>query len=379
MSVYLDHAAGTPLRPEALAAYVDAAGRTGNPSSVHGHGQAARAMLADARERLAAVLDCDPIEVVFTSGGTESVNLAIKGAFWAAAGRRALLVPAGEHHATIEAVDWLVATEGAEAVPLPIDDEARLVPAVLAAAASAHRGDAALVSVLWANNEVGSVNPVHTLVAAADGIPVHIDAVAAFGSVPVRFAASGADLLSVSAHKIGGPVGIGALVVSRRTRLEALLHGGGQQRALRSGTESPAAAVAFAVAAELAVAELDDEAARLARLRDRALAGMLERVPGARLRGASVSVPGARLPGNLHLTVDGADGEALLLRLDLAGVSVSTGSACQAGVTAISHVLLGMGLSVAEARGALRITLGHTTTDADIDALLAAAPTLVAA
>jgi cysteine desulfurase len=248
---------------------------------------------------------------------------------------------------------------------------------VLAAAASAHPS-AALVTFLWANNEVGTVNDVPALAAAAAGIPVHVDAVAAFGGVPVSFADSGADLLSVSAHKIGGPAGIGALVVSRTARLEALQHGGGQQRKLRSGTESPAAALAFAVAAELAALELAAESVRLAALRDRAMAGMLERVPGSRLRGASVAVPGARLPGNLHVTVDGADGEALLLRLDLAGVSVSTGAACQAGVTEISHVLLGMGLTVDEARGALRITLGHTTTDADVDALLAAAPTLVA-
>jgi cysteine desulfurase len=287
-----------------------------------------------------------------------------------------LLVAEGEHAATVETVDALVAGEGAEAVPLPVDDTARLDPAVLAAAVGAAGDRAALVSFLWANNEVGTVNPVPELVAAAGGVPVHVDAVAALGSVPVRFRASGASLLSVSAHKVGGPPGIGALVVGRRARLEPLLHGGGQQRGLRSGTEPAAAALAFAVAAEEAVAEEGAEAARLAALRDRALAGLLAVLPGARLRGADPAVPGARLPGNLHLTVPGTDGEELLLRLDAEGVSVSTGSACQAGVTAISSVLLAMGLPVEEARGALRITLGHTTTDADVDALLAAAPTL---
>jgi cysteine desulfurase len=376
VAAYLDHAAGSPIRRAAAEAYLEALAQAGNPSSVHRHGQAARRMLEEARERLAAVLDCDPPEVVLTSGGTESVNLAIAGAYRAAGpDRRALLVAEAEHAATVETVDALVA-EGAEAVPLPVDDAARLDPAVLAAATACTRGRAALATFLWANNEVGTVNPVPELVAAADGVPVHVDAVAAFGAVPVGFRASGASLLSVSAHKVGGPPGIGALVVGRRARIAPLLHGGGQQRGLRSGTEPAAAALAFATAAEEAVADLAREAARLAALRDRALAGLLDGLPGTRLRGADPAAPGARLPGNLHVTVAGADGEELLLRLDAEGVSVSTGSACQAGVTAISTVLLAMGVPVAEARGALRITLGHTTTDADVDALLAALPSL---
>jgi cysteine desulfurase len=305
------------------------------------------------------------------------VNLAVAGTYRAAGpDRRALLVAEGEHAATVETVDALVAGEGAEAVPLPVDDVARLDPAVLAAAVASTRGRAALATFLWANNEVGTVNPVADLVAAAGDVPVHVDAVAALGAVPVGFRSSGAVLLSVSAHKVGGPPGIGALVVGRRARLAPLLHGGGQQRGLRSGTEPAAAALAFAVAAEEAVAELDAEAVRLGALRDRALAGVLAALPGARVRGADPAEAGARLPGNLHVTVPGADGEELLLRLDAEGVSVSTGSACQAGVTAVSTVLLAMGVPVAEARGALRITLGHTTTDADVDALLGALPSL---
>jgi cysteine desulfurase len=379
VAAYLDHAAGSPLRRAAAEAYLAALGQVGNPSSVHRHGQAARRLLEEARERLAAVLDCDAPEVVLTSGGTESVNLALVGAYRAAGpDRRAMLVAEGEHAATVETVDALVATEGAEAVPLPVDATARLDPAVVGAAVAEAGDRAALVSFLWANNEVGTVNPVAELVAAAGAVPVHVDAVAAFGAVPIRFRASGAALLSVSAHKVGGPPGIGALVVGRRARLEPLLHGGGQQRGLRSGTQPAAAALAFAVAAEEAVADLDAEALRLGALRDRALAGLVAALPGARIRGADTSVPGARLPGNLHVTVPGADGEELLLRLDAEGVSVSTGSACQAGVTAVSSVLLAMGVPAAEARGALRITLGHTTTDADIDALLAAAPALAA-
>jgi cysteine desulfurase len=277
-------------------------------------------------------------------------------------------------------VDALVAHEGARLVPLPVDATARLDPAVLEAALAEHSGDVALVSALWANNEVGTVNPVGRLAAAARsaGVPMHLDAVAAFGAVPVSFRGCGASLLSVSAHKVGGPPGIGALVVSRSMRLEAVLHGGGQERGLRSGTPATAAAVAFAVAAEEAIAGLAEEAARVARLRDRALAGLLHALPGAVLRGADPAEPGARLPNNLHVTVSGADGESLLFLLDAAGVSVSTGSACLAGVARISPVLLAMGLPAEQAAGALRISFGHTSSEADVDALLAALPALAA-
>jgi cysteine desulfurase len=378
---YLDHAAGTPMRAAAVAAYAEALGRAGNPSSVHRHGQAARAQLEEARERLAAVLDCDPLEVILTSGGTESVNLAITGTYRAAAptGRRTLLVPGGEHAATVETVDALVAADGARLVPLRVDHTARLDPGVLTAALE-ENPDVALVSALWANNEVGTVNPVAELgdAARAAGVPLHLDAVAAFGGVPVSFRRSGASLMSVSAHKVGGPPGIGALVAVRTARLQPVLHGGGQERGLRSGTQPAAAAVAFAVAAEEAAEELAAETARLTGLRDRALAGLRAVLPGAVVRGADPGAPGARLPNNLHVTVPGADGEDLLFLLDAAGVSVSTGSACLAGVARVSPVLLAMGLPVEQARGALRITFGHTSTDEDVDRLLAALPALAA-
>ncbi|MGN6743714.1 MAG: aminotransferase class V-fold PLP-dependent enzyme, partial [Amnibacterium sp.] len=225
MAVYQDHAAGTPMRPAAVAALAEAAARAGNPSSVHRHGQAARAALEEARERLAAVLDCDPLEVVLTSGGTESVNLAITGAYRAARGRTDLLVPGGEHAATVETVDALVAAEGGRLVPLPVDRDARLEPEVLGAALAEHRGSTALVTVLQANNEVGTVNRVDRFaeLTREAGVPLHVDAVAAFGAVPVSFRTQGADLLSVSAHKVGGPAGIGALVVGRRTALAPVL------------------------------------------------------------------------------------------------------------------------------------------------------------
>ncbi|HEV7622759.1 MAG TPA: aminotransferase class V-fold PLP-dependent enzyme, partial [Amnibacterium sp.] len=366
MAVYLDHAAGTPMRPAAAAALAEAAGRVGNPSSVHRHGQAARAALEEARERLAAVLDCDPLEVVLTSGGTESVNLAVTGAYRAGRGRTDVLVPGGEHAATVEAVDALVASEGARLVPLAVDADCRLDAAELARALADSAASAALVTALWANNEVGTVNPVRDLadVAARARVPLHLDAVAAFGSVPVSFRASGAALLSVSAHKVGGPAGVGALVVSRTAAVAPLLHGGGQERGLRSGTPPTALAVSFAVAAEEAVATLAEEAGRTARLRDRALAGLVAALPAAVVRGADPA--GARLPNNLHVTVPGADGEDLLFLLDAAGVSVSTGSACLAGVARLSPVLLAMGVPAEEARGALRITFGHSSTEADV-------------
>lgn len=384
MSAYLDHAAGAPLRPAAADALARTLATVGNPSSIHGHGQRARRLLEESRERLAAALDCDPREVVFTSGGTESVGTAIKGAYWAAPHRRAIIAPGGEHAATVDAVDWLVAHEGAVLETVEVDADARLDPRALGQALDRVAGDAALVTFLWANNEVGSINPVAALTEVARGhgvaghVPVHVDAVAAFGAVPVSFAASGADLLSVSGHKVGGPAGIGALLVARSARIEPLLHGGGQERALRSGTQPVALAAAFAVAAEEAVRDVAAEAVRLAALRDDALAALRMRLPGVVVRGADPAGP-HRLPGNLHITVPGADGDALLLLLDMAGVSVSTGAACQAGVAEPSQVLAAMGVPFEEARGALRITLGHTSTADDVDALIAALPRVAAA
>lgn len=381
MRAYLDHAAGTALRPAAAAALLAAASAVGNPSSVHRHGQAAKAVLEEARERLAAAAGCEPVEVLFTSGGTEAVNLGVAGLFAGRRGRSAVVLPDGEHSATTETVDALEADHGARVVLLPVDGDARLAPEALAAALEEAGGGVALVTLLAANHEVGTVNdvPALTAVARSAGVPVHVDAVAAFGAVPVDFAASGADAMSLSSLKVGGPAGAGALLARRGAPIAPLLRGGGQERGLRAGTPSAALALAFAVAAEEAVATLEAERARVGALRDRALAGVLAALPTARLRGADPAAPGSRLPGNLHVTVDGADGESLLLLLDAAGVSVSTGSACLAGVTRLSPVLVAMGVPEGAARGALRITFGHTSADADVDALLAAMPALAPA
>lgn len=403
--------------PEAAAAYVEAASVVGNPSSIHSAGQRARAVLEEAREQIAASLGCDPIEVVFTSGGTEAVNLALKGLYWARrdGGARTVLVPEGEHHATIDAVDWLERSEGARVERLPLEREGRVRLDTLEEALAGHGASVSLVTSLWVNNEVGTIQPVARIaeLTARYGVPLHVDAVAAYGHLPLDFASlrrgasgeagapgrtgsgrtrdasgdggapgktgggrsrsasAGLVALSVSAHKIGGPVGIGALVLSRSADIVPLVHGGGQQRNVRSGTQDVAAAAAFAAAARIQAAELTDEAARLGRLRDRLVRGVLERVPRASLTGPALDSPD-RVSSNAHFLFPGAQGDSLLFLLDAAGVAVSTGSACQAGVPEPSHVVLALGRSEEEARSALRITLGRSTTDADVDAFLGA-------
>jgi len=375
MPVYLDHAATSPLRPAVLEAYTAALPLVGNPSSIHGPGQAARELLERGRDRVAASLGADPVEVVLTGGGTEAVNLGIKGLYWHRK-RARIIVPLAEHHATIDSVEWLAAHEGAVLDWVEVDELGRIRLDALEAALAVGGDEVALVTALWANNEVGTIQPVAEIVAVAAryGVPVHLDAIAAYGSVPIDFHAVGAAALSVSAHKIGGPVGVGALLLARSASVESLLHGGNQQRA-RSGTQDAAGASAFGVAAELATADLAEHAARLATLRDRLVRGIQSTVPGAVLRGDPD--PAGRLPGNAHVTFTGCEGDSLLFLLDVAGFSVSTGSACQAGVPEASHVLLAMGLSEADARGALRFTLGPDTTADEIDALLAVLPGVV--
>ncbi|MBK0421042.1 cysteine desulfurase [Leucobacter sp. CSA2] len=378
---YLDHAATSPMPEAVVAAYADALRTVGNPASMHSDGQRASELLEVSRERIARALGCDRAETILTAGGTESVNLGIKGLFWARRGAGSgpvVLIADGEHHATLEAAEWLRDAQGAELVTVPIDPEGLIDPAAFAVAIEDVGPErVALASFSWANNEVGAVQPVAELcgIAAANGIPVHVDAVAALGQLRIDFAGSGAAALSVSAHKIGGPVGVGALVLGRRASAVPLLHGGTQQRG-RSGTQDAAGAAAFAAALSLVVGEDGtpdpDQIAALSRSRDRLIEGVREIDPGAVLRGPA---PGAqRLPGNAHFTFPGCQGDSLLYLLDMSGVSASVGSACQAGVAELSHVLLGMGISEDEAAGALRFTLGHATADHEIDALLQALP-----
>lgn len=386
MPVYLDHAATTPMRPEAISALTSALTTVGNPASIHSPGQDARRLLEEAREHVARSLGADPIEIVLTSGGTESINLALKGLFWKRNTDRArpvIVAPGGEHHATIDSLEWLESHEGARVHWLSLDELGRVDPAEFAAALAQHGDDVACATMIWANNEVGTIQPVAEVsaIAARAGIPLHLDAVAAYGHVPVSLARLRADsgasgmsgpvAISVSAHKIGGPVGVGALALARHAGVEPLLHGGGQQRQVRSGTQDVAGAVAFAAAARLLAAEADAEHARLTDLRDTLIAGIGAAVPSAHLNGAAGD---ERLDANAHFTFPNSQGDSLLFLLDMAGIAVSTGSACQAGIPEPSHVLQAMGRSEDEARTALRFTLGHTSTRADIDAVIAALP-----
>jgi cysteine desulfurase len=378
-SVYLDHAATTPMHPAAIEAMTDVLATVGNASSLHTTGRAARRRMEEARELLAGLLGARPSEVIFTAGGTESDNLAVKGIFWARRDadplRRRIVCSPVEHHAVLDAVVWLEEHEGAEVTWLPVDADGIVTPAALR---DALRGgaDVALVTVMWANNEVGTIMPTAELaaVAAEFDVPMHSDAVQAVGQLPVDFSASGLSAMSIAAHKFGGPTGVGALLLRRDTACVPLLHGGGQERDVRSGTPDVAGAVAMAEAARVAVEGLSANRNRLTALRDRLIDGVQSSIDDVDLNGAAGE---GRLPGNTHFTFRGCEGDALLMLLDAKGIECSTGSACTAGVAQPSHVLLAMGADAASARGSLRFSLGHTTTEADVDAALEVLPAAV--
>jgi cysteine desulfurase len=370
---YLDHAATTPMLPEALEAMTAQLALTGNASSLHAAGRRARRIVEESRESLAAALGARPSEIVFTGGGTESDNLAVKGLYWsrrAADPRRTrVLVSPVEHHAVLDAVHWLAEHEGARVEWLPVDSYGRVHPGSLRDAIAREPDDVALATVMWANNEVGTIMPVRELaaVAAESGIPLHSDAVQAFGQADVDFAASGLDAMTVTGHKVGGPYGVGALVLRREQAPVPLLHGGGQERNVRSGTLDAPAVAAFAVAGTLAAQRHADFARTTGALRDDLVAQVRAAVPTAILNGDPT--PAGRLPANAHFSFPGCEGDSLLLLLDAQGIECSTGSACTAGVPQPSHVLLAMGSDPDLARGSLRFSLGHTSTQADVDQL----------
>jgi cysteine desulfurase len=377
-ATYLDHAATTPMLPAAVAAMTEALTRTGNASSLHSAGRRARRDVEEARERIAAALGARPSEVVFTAGGTESDNLAVKGLYWARRAadprRRRVLVSAIEHHAVLDSATWLGAHEGAEVELLGVDELGRVRPETLRTALAADPGSVAMVSVMWANNEVGTVNPVRELAAIAHehGVPLHTDAVQAVGVLPVDFTASGVDALTLTGHKLGGPYGAARSCSAARWPSPPLLHGGGQERDVRSGTLDTPAVVGLATAVEAAVADAPRRAAMLAGLRDDLVGKIRAGVPDATLNGdpgtGTIDGGPSRLPGNAHLSFPGCEGDSLLMLLDAHGIECSTGSACTAGVAQPSHVLLAMGADESTARGSLRFSLGHTSTAADVDA-----------
>ena len=354
---YLDHAATTPMLPQAVAAMTEALSTLGNASSLHTSGRRARRAVEEAREDIADALGARPSEVIFTAGGTESDNLAVKGIYWARE-RPRVLASTVEHHAVLDAVQWL----GQDAVGwLEVDSLGRVRPSVLEAALDDSVG---LVTVMWANNEVGTINHIRELadIAAAHGVPLHTDAVQAVGSVPVNFAESGASALTLTGHKLGGPYGIGALLLKRDVKCTPLLHGGGQERDVHSGTLNVPAIIGLAAAVR---ASVEDHSARVKALRDELIVAVRRAVPDAVLNGDPVD----RLPGNAHFTFPGCEGDSLLMLLDAKGIECSTGSACTAGVAQPSHVLLAMGVEPAAARGSLRFSLGHTSTAEDVAAL----------
>ena len=396
---YLDHAATTPMVPEALTALEANLRITGNPSSLHAHGRAARRVVEESRESLAASLGCSPTEVVFTAGGTEADNLAVKGLAWARRSERGsrtrILVSAVEHHAVLDPTIWLAEQQGFTVELLPVDRLGRVDLDYARALLLTNSDSIAVLSVMWANNEVGTVQPVEALAQAAReaGVPFHCDAVQALGSLPIDFAASGVDAATISGHKVGGPRATGALLLRRGLTPTPVLHGGGQERGVRSGTLDAPGAAGLAAAVAVAVANQERHAARVSALRHDLVARVRVAVPEAVLNGDPDELSGAcdpgvglggvqsgyrRLPGNAHFSFPGCEGDALLMLLDAQGVECSTGSACQAGVARPSHVLLAMGADTARAQGTLRFSLGHNSTPADVDALLDVLPAAVA-
>lgn len=365
--IYLDHAATTPVRPEVRAAMEPfLSERFGNPSSTHAPGRLARAALEQARERVAAQLGAEPTEVLFTAGGTEADNLAVLGR-WRAAGAGVAL--SAIEHSAVRRAAAQAAREGARVTTLAVDEQGRLDAGALEEALHEAPG---VVSVMWGNNEVGVLQPVARLAERCreEGVAFHTDAVQAVGHVPVSVADAPVDLLSLSAHKFGGPGGMGALYVRAGVEIQPLLHGGGQERGLRAGTSNVAGAAGLAEALECAARDLETETDRLGRLRDRLEAGIAQAVSGVRVNGGEAD----RLPHIASIGIEGVDPDVLLASLDLAGVAVSSGSACHSGASAPSHVLVAMGRA---ADTALRISLGWSTTEREVDEALSRLVTVI--
>ncbi|CAB4981217.1 unannotated protein [freshwater metagenome] len=362
----------------------------GNPSSLHTAGRSVRQVVEEARESIAADLRTRPSAVIFTSGGTESDNLAVKGLFWQRRDRLGqparVLASSIEHHAVLDPVAWLGTHEGASIEWLGVDAQGRVSPDEIEDLLRA--GDVALCTVMWANNEVGTIEPVGRIaeLCREAGVPFHTDAVQAVGQIPVNLSEIAAHAVTISSHKIGGPFGVGALILDPSLTLTPIMHGGGQERDIRSGTFDAPAIAAFAVALHHAVTGQADHAAHVRELRDQLVAAVLAAVPGTVLNGTSLDGAGldsaslngaSRLPGNAHFSFPGCEGDALLMLLDAAGIDCSTGSACTAGIPEPSHVLLAMGVDEPTARASLRFSLGRATTSADIDAVVRALPSAV--
>ncbi len=369
--VYLDHAATTDVYPEVIEVMKAQLSATGNPSSLHASGRNARKTVEIAREKIAAALNCLPGEVIFTSGGTESDNLAIKGMYWLRNSqnpkRNKIIISSIEHHAVLDPAIWMEESENAEVIYAQVDAFGAVDVDALKITLEKCAEEVALISVMFANNEVGTIQPIAEIVALAQkySIPVHTDAVQAVGALEINFKELGVDALTLSGHKIGGPMGVGALILRREFKPVPVLHGGGQEREVRSGTIPTHLIAALGEAVKISTSRIEEHRAHLISLRDRLISGIERVVPNAVLNGDRTN----RLPGNAHFSFEGCEGDALIMLLDAAQVECSTGSACTAGIPQPSHVLLNMGISEETAVGALRFSLGRTSTLADIEKL----------
>lgn len=365
---YLDNAATTPMLPEALEVLYRESSQVGNASSLHGAGRRARKVVEESREKLAAAVGAKPQEIIFTASGTEANNLAVKGMYWNARtkseDKRAIASTPIEHHAILDPLEWLEREDGATLHFAQVDSDGVAKVENVADIFSEHSREISFLTIMHSNNEVGAIQPVSECAAIAQEyqIPTHTDAVQSFGKVPVDFGKLGVSAMTISAHKVGGPLGVAALIAKKSLELTPLLHGGGQEREVRSGTLHTPAIAAFATAAEISQRRLLDNQIRIRDLRQRLIAGITAVVPDVRLNGGHNT-----LPGIAHFTFAGAEGDALLLLLDAQGVACSTGSACSAGIAQPSHVLIAMGLAPKVARSSIRFSIGPTTTSDEID------------
>jgi cysteine desulfurase len=370
-SIYVDHAATTPLSPAAFKAITDQLQELGNPSSLHTHGRATRKSLEDARESIAREVGALPSEVIFTASGTEANNIALKGLWWSgkAKGKSIVVISAIEHHAILDPAHWLETHEGAEVVVVPVDIHGVIDLEFLRNLVATRGDQIAVISIMHSNNETGVLQPIEEVVSVAGSIPVHTDAVQSFKKVPLSYKDLGVTALTLSAHKIGGPLGIGALILRRAYEIPALLHGGGQEREIRSGTLNAPSIVAFCAAATESY-----PAAAVTTLRDNFIKALSAAIPDAYINGGTSQ----RLPGIVNVTFPGTQSDTLLLLLDNAHVSASTGSACSAGVHEASHVLLAMGHTETSAQSSLRFSFGAASTQADVEFVMSVLPDVIA-
>ena len=364
-SAYLDNAATTAMLPEALEVMYRESASVGNASSLHGAGRRARRVVEESREKLAAAVGAKPQEIIFTASGTEANNLAVKGLFWrAGASKRAIVSTPIEHHAILDPLEWLEREQSVTLHMAEVDSHGTTKVDSIAQLLSEYQKEISFVTVMHSNNEVGALQPVAEIVAISREyeMPIHTDAVQSFGKVPLDFGKLGVSALTISGHKIGGPLGVAALVAKKDLELTPLLHGGGQERDVRSGTLHTPAIAAFATAAELSQQRLQINADRIRSMRERLINGVTAAVDDVRINGGENT-----LPGIAHFTFAGAEGDALLLLLDAQGVQCSTGSACSAGIAQPSHVLIAMGMAPKIARSSIRFSIGTTTSEKDID------------